>query len=149
MKKILMIMAMFMVVTSIAQDKSKKRKVDIEVSGLCDMCKARIEKAAFKIKGVKFAAWHVDDQKLHLVINENKTDVLTIQKGMAAIGHDTKDVQATSEAYDNLHGCCKYERTFVKSTCEKDCSKPCCKDKVKSACCASEKTEKTSCSSKK
>jgi len=136
-----------------AQEKSKSKKVVIKVSGICDMCKDRIEKAAFKTKGVKSAEWSAENQSLSLIINERKTDVLTVQNSMAAIGHDTEAVQATDEAYNGLHGCCKYERTFgVKNSCAKNCEKPCCKDKktTKKGCCASkEVTTKTSCASKK
>lgn len=149
MKKLLTFVLLFTVIAINAQEKSKNSKVEVKVSGICDMCKSRIEKAAFKTKGVKSAEWSSDTQSLSLVINERKTDVLTIQKSMAAIGHDTEGVQATNEAYNNLHGCCKYERTFGKeNSCAKDCTKPCCKDKVKKACCAS-KTVKTSCAAKK
>jgi len=149
MKKLMTFVLLFTVIAINAQEKSKSKKVDVKVSGICDMCKTRIEKAAFKIKGVKSAEWSSESQSLSLVINERKTDVLTIQKNMAAIGHDTEGVQATNEAYNNLHGCCQYERTFgVENSCAKDCAKPCCKDKVKKACCAS-KTVKTSCAAKK
>jgi hypothetical protein len=152
MKKILTFVLLFAMVTINAQEKSKSKKVVIQVSGICDMCKARIEKAAFKTKGVKSAEWSTETKSLNLIINEYKTDVLTIQNNMAAIGHDTEGVQATDEAYNGLHGCCKYERTFgVEDSCEKDCTKPCCKDKKedKKSCCASKGVVKTSCSSKK
>jgi len=150
MKKILTFVLLFTVIAINAQEKSKNKKVAVKVSGICDMCKARIEKAAFKTKGVKSAEWSSEDQSLSLIINEHKTDVLTIQKNMAAIGHDTVGVQATDEAYNSLHGCCKYERTLVEgNSCKKDCTKPCCKDKVKSSCCASKGATKTSCASKK
>jgi len=152
MKKIITLVLLFTVVAINAQEKLKSKKVAIEVSGICDMCKARIEKAAFKTKGVKSAEWSTETKSLSLIINEHKTDVLTIQKNMAAIGHDTEGVQATEDAYNGLHGCCKYERTFgVQNSCEKDCEKPCCKDKKteKKSCCASKGAVKTSCASKK
>lgn len=149
MKNIVTLVVLFMTIAVSAQEKSKSKVVEVKVSGVCDMCKARIEKAAFKTKGVKSAEWHIDSQMLHLVINEFKTDVLTVQKNMATIGHDTEAVQATDEAYNGLHGCCNYERVFKENTCLKDCKKPCCKDKAetKSSCCASKK--KDNCTTKK
>ena len=113
MKKYLLVLLAVLGVafTSTAQEKKNKNaKVDVEVKGNCDMCKKRIEKAAFGVKGVKSAEWHVDDQTLHLIIDENKTDALKIQESVAKAGHDTKDVKATKENYDGLHGCCKYDR---------------------------------------
>ena len=113
MKKylVLMLAVLGVAFTSTAQEKkSKNAKVDVEVKGNCDMCKKRIEKAAFGVKGVKSAEWHADDQTLHLIIDENKTSSKKVQESVAKAGHDTKEVKATTDNYDNLHGCCKYER---------------------------------------
>ena len=113
MKKYLVLMMAVLGVafTSTAQEKkSKNAKVDFEVKGNCDMCKKRIEKAAFGVKGVKSATWHADDQMLHLIIDENKTSSKKVQESVAKAGHDTKEVKATDEAYNTLHHCCVYER---------------------------------------
>ncbi|MGB0896067.1 MAG: heavy-metal-associated domain-containing protein [Flavobacteriaceae bacterium] len=152
MKKFLVFMCLMAVFTVSAQEKSKSKLVDVKVSGNCEMCKARIEKAAFKVKGVKSAEWHPDDKVLHLVLNEYKTDVLTVEKGVASVGHDTEHELATNEAYEGLHNCCKYEREFKIENCKTNCSEPCCKDKaVKPAsCCVSTSQQTTSsCQTKK
>ncbi len=151
MKKIITVLFLFMIIAVSAQEKSKSKLVEVKVSGQCEMCKARIEKAAFKVKGVKSAEWHVDDKILHLIINEHKTDVLTVQTKMASVGHDTEAIFATDDAYNGLHNCCKYERE-LKPNCETDCDKPCCKDKAvksTSCCSSSNKKETASCQSKK
>ena len=97
--------------TSNAQEKKKKNaKHDIEVLGNCDMCKKRIEKAAYAIKGVKSAEWHSEDQTLHVIIDENKTSTTVICEAVAKVGHDTGEVRATDEDYAALHTCCVYER---------------------------------------
>lgn len=94
-----------------AQDKKNKNaKFDIEVNGNCELCKKRIEKAAFSVSGVKLAVWNVDTHQLNLILNEEKASVLDVKKAVAKVGHDTDEVKATDEDYDNLHGCCKYER---------------------------------------
>jgi mercuric ion binding protein len=94
-----------------AQDKKNKNaKFDIEVNGNCELCKKRIEKAAFSVSGVKLAVWNVDTHQLNLILNEEKASVLDVKKAVAIVGHDTDEVKATNEDYDNLHGCCKYER---------------------------------------
>lgn len=100
----------FAISTQAQEKKNKNAKVDIEVKGNCDMCKKRIEKAALTVKGVKSANWHAEDQTLHLILDENKTTSIKIQEAVAKAGHDTKDVKATEEAYQSLHGCCVYER---------------------------------------
>lgn len=100
--------------TNAQEKKRKNAKHDIEVRGNCDMCKKRIEKAAFGIKGVKSAEWHADDQTLHVLIDENKTSTLSISQAIAKVGHDTGEVRATDEDYEKLHNCCVYERNEKK-----------------------------------
>lgn len=92
--------------TSFAQNKNAK--ASIEVDGVCMMCKHRIEKAAVKAKGVKSAVWNVETHQLNLIYNEGKTDLTKIQSSIAASGHDTKEIKATDEVYDNIDPCCKY-----------------------------------------
>jgi copper chaperone CopZ len=92
---------------------NKNKKVEVEVNGNCDMCKKRIEKAAYSVKGVKSATWHVDHQDLHLIIDETKCTVLDVEKAIAKVGHDTKDIKATAEQYEKIQGCCKYRTDEV------------------------------------
>ena len=102
---------LFVTLSAQAQDKKNKNaKFNIEVNGNCELCKKRIEKAAFSVKGVKSADWHIDDHRLHLILNEEKASVSDVKKAVAKVGHDTDDVKATDEDYNKLHGCCIYER---------------------------------------
>ena len=112
MKNIIVILLLaFMGFTTQAQEKKNKNaKTEIHVSGNCEMCKKRIEKAALSVSGVKSADWHMDCGTLYLIVNEEKTNVAAIQKSIAKAGHDTDAVKATKEDYENLHACCQYER---------------------------------------
>jgi len=92
------------------EKKNKNAKYDIEVNGNCEMCKKRIEKAAFSVTGVKSAVWHIDDHKLHLILNEEKCSLVDVKKAIAKVGHDADEVRATEEDYEKLHSCCMYER---------------------------------------
>lgn len=96
--------------TKAQEKKSKNAKYDFEVNGNCEMCKKRIEKAAFSVSGVKSAEWHADDHILHLIINEQKCTATDIKKAIAEVGHDTDEVKATQEQFEKLHDCCMYER---------------------------------------
>lgn len=116
MKKALLILSIFLIgfsVQSQEKEKNKNAKVAFEVDGICGMCKKRIEKACLKTKGVKFASWNVETHQLSLILDERKTSITTVQKSVLAVGHDviidkkTKLV-ATNEAYNSVHGCCKY-----------------------------------------
>lgn len=112
MKNTIIGMMLFLIsFSTIAQEKKDKNaKYNIEVNGNCEMCKKRIEKAAFSISGVKSAEWHIDDHMLHLIVNEKKCSITDVKKAIAEVGHDTDEVKATDEQYNNLHGCCMYER---------------------------------------
>jgi copper chaperone CopZ len=112
MKNIIIgMMLLFVTLSAQAQDsKNKNAKYDIEVNGNCEMCKKRIEKAAYSVKGVKSAEWHMDDHTLHLILNEEKSSIADVKKAIAKAGHDTDEVKASQQDYDKLHGCCQYER---------------------------------------
>ncbi|HEX8562463.1 MAG TPA: metal transporter [Flavobacterium sp.] len=111
MRNFLMILMFIIAIGANAQEaKNKNAKYNVEVNGNCEQCKKRIEKAAFSVAGVKSAVWHIDDQMLHLIINEEKTSLTTVKKAVAKVGHDTDDVKATDADYEALHSCCLYER---------------------------------------
>jgi periplasmic mercuric ion binding protein len=79
----------------------------IKVSGNCDLCKARIEKAA-KIDGVSKAEWNSNTKILTLVYNPSKVKSDDVQKKIASVGHDTEKFKADDKAYKSLPGCCQY-----------------------------------------
>jgi mercuric ion binding protein len=83
---------------------------NIKVWGNCDMCKARIEKAA-KIEGVSKAEWSDETKLLTLVYDPSKVKSDDVQKKIAAVGHDTEKFKADGKVYDRLPGCCKYGRS--------------------------------------
>ena len=107
MKKIVLVtLVMVLGLTSYAQNKNAK--ASLEVDGVCMMCKDRIEKAAIKTKGVKSAVWNVSTHELSLIYDERKTNLEAISKNIVAVGHDTKELKATDEAYNSVHPCCRY-----------------------------------------
>jgi mercuric ion binding protein len=79
------------------------------VRGNCGMCKSTIEKAAKGVEGVSKATWDVDKKNIEVSFDDNKTDVLSIHKAIAASGYDTEEVAGSEEAYKDLPGCCKYD----------------------------------------
>jgi|SRR5690606_28471334 len=107
MKKGILLMA-FVLATAVGTAQDRNKKMAFEVNGLCQMCKARIEKAALGVSGVKYANWDIPSHQLSLVVDERKTDAMKIKSAIAAVGHDTKELKATQESYDKVHPCCKY-----------------------------------------
>jgi copper chaperone CopZ len=115
MKKLILVLMISLVGISVqAQEntikKNKNKEVIIKVNGNCGMCEKRIEKAAFSVKGVKKAEWHIDCQDMHLIIDENKCSVDQVHEAVAKEGHDTDKVKAKDEDYERLHHCCQFER---------------------------------------
>jgi copper chaperone CopZ len=111
MKKMIVIMAVFLGLGVQAQQiskKSKSCKTTLQVNGNCEMCKTRIEKAALKNKGVKYASWNVDSKGLFLIYNEHKTSPEKIARAIAESGHDTDTIEASQARYEQLHFCCQY-----------------------------------------
>jgi cation transport ATPase len=107
-----------------AQKKKKNSKVSIEVDGVCIMCKKRIETAALKTIGVKFANWNVKTHELSMIIDERKTSIKKIQEKVASVGHDTNVIKATEKAYNSVHPCCKYREDTVIEDHKKEEKKP-------------------------
>jgi mercuric ion binding protein len=85
----------------------------LKVWGNCGMCKKTIEKAA-KSAGAKTANWDAELQQLIVSYKSDKTSNFKIQQAVAESGYDTQNVTASDEAYNQLHGCCKYERKSIK-----------------------------------
>lgn len=107
MKRVVLVLMLgFFTVATFGQEKNKKLTMDVD--GKCDMCKTRIEKAALGVKGVKYAQWDIPSHELSLIIDERKTDPMKVKTALVAVGHDTKELKATEEAYGSVHPCCKY-----------------------------------------
>ncbi len=106
------VLALVMGVVSYGQSNTQAKSVSVKtetfkVSGSCDMCKSRIEKAA-QINGVSKATWDKKGQLLTLVYDPSKVKSDDVQKKIAAVGHDTPKYKADDKVYNALPGCCKY-----------------------------------------
>lgn len=107
--KVLSTIALFMfgALTVFAGNKTEK----FTVYGNCDMCKARIEKAARTVDGVSAADWNKDTKIIEVTYDDSKTDLQKINKAIADVGHDTDMLKASDNVYEKLPSCCKYDRT--------------------------------------
>jgi Cu(I)/Ag(I) efflux system membrane fusion protein len=87
---------------------AKIQKTEFLVSGLCEMCKDRIETAAKLVKGVITAIWDMETKQLKVEYNGMETGIESIQKAIAKAGHDTGSFKADDAVYSSLPDCCKY-----------------------------------------
>jgi copper chaperone CopZ len=107
--KVLGLVVMFVLgtLTVFAAEKTEK----FAVKGNCGMCEKRIEKAALSVDGVSKADWNKETKKIDVTFDDTKTDVQKVQMAIAKAGHDTDLHKATDEVYNELPGCCKYDRS--------------------------------------
>lgn len=92
-----------------AETKSEK----IKVNGNCEMCKAKIEKAAKAVNGVSKAEWNKVNKVMTLEFESSKTTVQNVENAIALAGYDTQSKKATDASYAKLPGCCKYDRAAL------------------------------------
>jgi len=85
-------------------------KAKFNVSGNCEQCKDRIEKAAKSVTGVSSAVWDVATKKIAVEFNSKATNPDDIQKAIAKAGHDTEKFKAPDEVYNQLPECCLYRK---------------------------------------
>lgn len=111
MKKLILAILIALPILVMAQEKvNKNTKLSFEVTGNCEMCKKRIEKATFSVKGVKMANWDITSNIISIIHDPSKATVEMIQKAIATVGHDTPLVKAEEAVYDELPMCCLYKR---------------------------------------
>jgi len=107
-KSISIIVLLLVGTSAMAQEKQKKiQTAEFEVSGLCNMCKKRIEEAAL-IKGVRLAEWDKFKQMLKVVYSTKQTNLKDIKQSIASVGYDTDSIKGDDEAYSKLPECCQY-----------------------------------------
>ena len=98
---------------SFQKDDPKTVNSTIKVSGVCEMCKSRIEKGTIKLKGVKYANWEIISNNLSLIYNSKKIKLDSIKKKIASLGHDTDKFKAPIDVYERLHECCHYKTLSI------------------------------------
>jgi Cu(I)/Ag(I) efflux system membrane fusion protein len=85
-------------------------KISFGVSGNCEMCKDRIEKAVLSLKGIKSATWDIKTKQITVEFNNSEVKPEAMQKVIAEAGHDTKLYKADDKVYNSLPQCCLYRK---------------------------------------
>jgi copper chaperone CopZ len=111
--KILMAITLLLSFTACnAQIKNAKTE-SVKIYGNCGMCKTTIEKAG-NVKKVAQVDWNKDTKMATLTYDSSKTNQEEILKRIALAGYDSDQFLAPDDVYNNLPGCCQYDR--VKKT---------------------------------
>jgi copper chaperone CopZ len=108
-KKIVMVIIVLLSVT-IAKSQIKNAKTEmVKIYGNCEMCKTAIEKAG-NLKKVTQVDWNKDTKMATLTYDSQKTNQEEILKRIALAGYDSNSFLAPAVVYNNLPGCCQYDR---------------------------------------
>jgi copper chaperone CopZ len=108
-KKIVMAITVLLSMT-MAQAQIKNSKTEtVKIYGNCGMCKSKIEKAG-NLKKVAKVDWKEGTQMATITYDAKKTNQDEILKRIALAGYDSDKFLAPDAVYDNLHGCCQYDR---------------------------------------
>ncbi len=107
MKKFFLLIINIIVITTSSLWSQKIQTDTLKVYGNCEMCKARIERAAF-VKGVTSAKWSSGTKLLIVQYKPNKVSKESIERSILNVGHDLENKKAEDSIYEKLHSCCKY-----------------------------------------
>ena len=106
MKNLIIILTMLISTNAVMAQKNIET-VQIKTSAVCDMCKETIEKQLAFTKGVTAAELDVKTSVVTVSYKANKTNADEIRKAINKVGYDADDSPAETNAYDDLHHCCK------------------------------------------
>ena len=106
--KIMIAICVLLSTTSNAQIKNAKTE-SVKIYGNCGMCETKIEKAG-NIKKIANVDWNQETQMATLTYDATKTNQDEILKRIALVGYDSDKFLAPDDVYNNLHGCCQYDR---------------------------------------
>ncbi len=108
-KTIMMLCIASAMLTSCEAQVNNTKTETVKVYGNCGMCKKTIEKAGNLDDGAK-VEWNKDTKMATLTYDSTKTNQGEILQRIANAGYDSEKFTATDKVYNNLPGCCQYER---------------------------------------
>ncbi len=110
MRSLFLFIAVALLSTSVSQAQIKNAKTEtVKVYGNCGMCKTTIEKAGSKKKLYK-TDWNEETKMASITYDSKKSTADAVLKSIALSGYDNVNYLAPDDAYNKLHGCCKYDR---------------------------------------
>lgn len=102
--------------TTYGQEISTDESVDkiesetFTVYGNCGMCKRTIENSVKGATGVSEAIWDIDSREMKVSFDSKILSLDDIKQKIADVGYDTVTHRAKVDVYNNLPGCCQYDR---------------------------------------
>lgn len=105
-----MVSIMALSMTSVFGQKIKNATTEtVKIYDNCGMCEKTIENAGSS-KNTASVDWDKDTKMATLTFDAKKTSKDEILKKIALAGYDSDSFLAPDDLYNNLHGCCQYDR---------------------------------------
>lgn len=108
-KNLLMVITLLLSVTFASAQIKNKSTETVKINGNCSMCKKTIETAANINKEAK-VNWNENTKMATITYDNKKTNLDAILKRIADAGYDNEKFTAPNAVYNELHGCCQYDR---------------------------------------
>ena len=108
LKNLMMATFVLLSTTIYAQIKNAKTET-VKVYGNCGMCESKIEKAG-SVNKIAKVDWNQETSMATITYDSKKTNQDEILKRIALVGYDSDKFLAPDDVYNNLHGCCQYDR---------------------------------------
>lgn len=109
LNNLLMTTFILLSITTNAQKIKNAKTETVKVYGNCGMCETKIEKAG-NVKNVASVDWSQHTGIATITYDTTKTNQDEILKRIALVGYDSDKFLAPDDVYNNLHGCCQYDR---------------------------------------
>lgn len=80
------------------------------VYGNCGMCEKTIEGSLDDVKGITSGDWNKDNDLIEVTYDPSIITLDQIKQRIADVGYDSDSHRAKDEVYNDLPGCCQYDR---------------------------------------
>lgn len=108
-KTITMLSIALMMLTSCDAQVNNAKTETVKIYGNCGMCKKTIEKAG-NSENIAVVEWNKDTKMATISYDSTKTSLDEVLQRIANAGYDSDDFRAPDKVYNQLHGCCQYDR---------------------------------------
>ena len=95
-------------VSNLPNNKEKTEK--FTVYGNCGMCERTIENSLKGVEGISKGDWDRETDVMTVTFDAEVITLDAIKQKIADVGYDSETHRAKDEVYNNLPGCCQYER---------------------------------------
>ena len=115
MKNVLLLLLMFLLLSCTGKKQnenplSKRETVTVSLPSIvCDKCVKTIQKAIFRVEGVKDVNIDLSKKTAEVEFVPFQTNLQAIEEAITEAGYDANNRKRNPEAYEKLDQCCKID----------------------------------------